>query len=162
MNLYIVRHAWAEDRDETRWPDDSQRPLTEDGEKRFRKFLKHLADARFWPEVIASSPFVRCMQTAELIAKRVKDCPVIKELPGLAPGSNLDALIEWTNQHGSGDVAWVGHDPDVTHLAGGLIGDATAAIHFKKGAVASIRFNGPVQRGQGQLMWLATAKLFGL
>src|SRR5437764_1376896 len=136
MILFIVRHAWAEDRDETRWPDDSQRPLTDHGEQRFAKLLKRLADAKLWPRVIASSPLLRCVQTAELIASRVKDCPEIKLLPGLAPGSNLDSLIEWTNQHTSGDdVAWVGHDPDVRHLTAGLIGDGSAAICFKKAAV---------------------------
>ncbi len=162
MILYIVRHAWAEDRDETRWPDDSQRPLTDGGEKRFAKMLKRLVDAKFWPGVITTSPFVRCVQTAELIARRVKDRPEIKELPALAPGSNLESLIEWTNQHADCNVAWVGHDPDVIHLAASLIGDGNAAIHFKKGAVAAIRFEGSAERGRGTLLWLATAKLLGV
>ncbi len=160
MNLYIVRHAWAEERNEERWPDDSQRPLTDDGQKRFKKMLRRLADAKFWPDVIATSPFLRCVQTADLIAARVKDCPKLELLPALAPHSNLDALIEWTNQQ-TGEVAWVGHDPDVVNLAAGLIGDGGAKIHFKKGAVAAFRFDGAIERGRGELLWLATANLLG-
>jgi phosphohistidine phosphatase len=162
MLLYIVRHAWAEDRDETRWPDDSLRPLTEDGQLRFAKMLKRLADAKFWPGVIATSPLVRCVQTAELIAKRVKNRPKIEHLPALAPGSNLQSLVEWTAQHADSDVAWVGHAPDVEHLASELIGNGDAAIHFKKGAIVAIRFDGPVELRRGELQWLATAKLLGV
>src|SRR5262249_35517728 len=98
MLLYIVRHAWAEDRDEHQWPDDSARPLPADGEKRFSKMLKQLADAKFWPEVIGTSPLVRCLQTAELIARRVHSRPEIEQLPALAPPADLNALIEWTAQ----------------------------------------------------------------
>ncbi|HEY2827752.1 MAG TPA: histidine phosphatase family protein, partial [Pirellulales bacterium] len=85
MLLYIVRHAVAEERDETRWPDDSERPLTEEGVKRFGKLLKRLSDIRFAPEVIASSPLVRCRQTAELIAKHFPSSPKIVLLDALAP-----------------------------------------------------------------------------
>jgi phosphohistidine phosphatase len=162
MILYIVRHAWAEDRDETRWPDDSLRPLTEEGEQRFAKMLKRLADAKFWPDIIVTSPFLRCVQTAELIAKRVKDRPKIEQLPALAPGSNLQSLVEWTAQLAESDVAWVGHAPDVEHLAAELIGNGDAAIHFKKGAIAAIRFEGPVELRRGELQWLASAKLLGV
>jgi phosphohistidine phosphatase len=37
MDLYLVRYAIAFDPDETQWPDDSQRPLTPDGEKHFKQ-----------------------------------------------------------------------------------------------------------------------------
>jgi phosphohistidine phosphatase len=162
MLLYIVRHAWAEDRDENQWPDDSLRPLTADGEKRFAKMLKQLADAKFWPDIIATSPLVRCMQTAELIARRVHSRPKIEAIAALAPPSDLNALVEWTAHHADSQVAWVGHAPDVEHLAAQLIGDGDAAIHFKKGAVAAIRFDGPAELHRGTLEWLATAKLLGV
>jgi phosphohistidine phosphatase len=161
MILYIIRHAWAEERDEARWPDDSLRPLTEEGQKRFKKQLKRLADIRFAPAMIATSPLVRCQQTAEIIAKRFHGQPSVTPLDALAPGSNLDALIEWTKETKSDEVAWVGHDPDVGHLAAQLIGGENGGIHFRKGAVAAIRFEEDVAPGKGELQWLATAKLLG-
>jgi phosphohistidine phosphatase len=161
MVLYIVRHAWAEDRDEARWPDDSLRPLTEDGQKRFKKQLKKLADIRFAPQVIATSPFLRCVQTAEMIAQRFPSRPEIVRLEALAPGSQLESLIDWTAHRTEDEVAWVGHDPDVGQLAARLISDGSLDIRFRKGAVAVIKFEQSIGQNQGQLQWLATAKLLG-
>jgi phosphohistidine phosphatase len=162
MILYIVRHAWAEERDDERWPDDSERPLTADGQKRFNKLLKKLTDVRFAPAIIATSPLLRCRQTAEVIAKRFPSQPKIVPLDALAPKSDLESLIQWTAQHGNAEVAWVGHDPDVSHLAAGLIADGTMHIRFRKGAVAAICFEDAVGLGKGELQWLATAKLLGV
>lgn len=58
MDLYSVRHAVAHERDADRWPDDAKRPLTPEGEKRFR--LAAGGILRLVPEVdyVLSSPFV--------------------------------------------------------------------------------------------------------
>jgi hypothetical protein len=42
-----------------------------------------------------------------------------------------------------------------------LLGDGTAGIAMAKGAVACIRFEQLPEIGQGELRWLATAKLLG-
>jgi phosphohistidine phosphatase len=159
MLLYIVRHAWAEDRDETKFPDDDQRPLTKEGRKRFRKQVRALVDCGFAPSQIATSPLVRCVQTAEVIAELAPSRPQVTVVEALSPGSRLDALLEWTRERAEGDVAWVGHAPDVSHLTAALIGDAYSAIGFGKGAVAAIEFDRPPARGQGELAWLVTAKV---
>ena len=44
MILYIIRHAWAEEADEARWPDDGRRPLTKAGRKRFAQVVETLAE----------------------------------------------------------------------------------------------------------------------
>jgi phosphohistidine phosphatase len=160
MLLYIVRHAWAEERDERRYPDDCLRPLTDEGRKRFRKLVRALADRGFMPAEIATSPLVRCRQTAEVIAEVVPSRVTVVE--ELSPGSDLHALVEWTRQRTGGDVAWVGHAPDVSHLTASLIGDVLTAIRFAKGSVAAIEFDRPPAAGQGELQWLATAKLLGI
>ncbi len=162
MLLYIIRHAWAGERDTDQWPDDTQRPLTDEGRKRFNKFLKRLTDVRFAPSIIASSPLLRCKQTAEIIAKRFPSTPNIVQLDALAPGSNLEAMIQWTAELDNDEVAWVGHDPDVRHLVAQLIGGDSANIRIRKGAVAAIRFEEGIGLGKGELQWLATAKLLGV
>jgi phosphohistidine phosphatase len=158
MLLYIVRHAIAEERDETRWPDDSQRPLTDKGKKRFKKFLKKL-NGVIAPKLIATSPFVRCHETAELLAERQGNDALLVPQPALQPGSDLNALIQWTSEQTADEIAWVGHAPDVTHLAAKLIGNGDAAIEFAKGAIAAIEFENGIQAGSGKLRWLATTKL---
>ena len=68
MDLYIVRHAWAADRDDPQWPDDDLRPLTEEGKERFAQMAAKLVGRGMTPEVIATSPLVRCVETAQLLA----------------------------------------------------------------------------------------------
>ena len=93
MDLYIIRHAWAFDRDDARWPDDDLRPLTEEGKERFAKVVKALAGRGMAPQVVAASPLVRCVQTAELLAAGVPDKPKICRLDELRPGSDVEGLL---------------------------------------------------------------------
>lgn len=158
MNIYLVRHAWAEERGPD-WPNDDLRPLTREGIKRFRKVAERLAERGLEATVIATSPLTRCRQTADILAKALGDVPVV-EFAALAPGSDLDALLTWTAQQ-KGDVTWVGHAPDVGDLLSGLIGGG--AYDFAKGAAAAIEFaDEPPARGAAQLRWFATAKMLGV
>ena len=43
MDLYLVRHAIAENRSAQRWPDDGDRPLSAKGIERFEREAKGLA-----------------------------------------------------------------------------------------------------------------------
>jgi phosphohistidine phosphatase len=161
MKLFIVRHAWAGEHGDPRYPDDRLRPLTEEGKERFVGVVKKLADRGFKPRLIATSPLVRCRQTAEIVAAYVGGRPAIIEREELEPGSNLADLLAWTMAQDDQPVAWVGHAPDVGQMAAALIGNATAAIRFSKGAVGAIDFESDLAPGRGQLQWLATAKLLG-
>jgi phosphohistidine phosphatase len=160
--LYLIRHAWAGQHGDPRWPDDNLRPLTKEGKKRFKAVVERLLATGFAPELIATSPLVRARETAEIIVRALPEEPELIELEELAPGSQLDRLIAWTNQQARGrDVAWVGHAPDISMWAGGLLGAAPGAIAFGKGAVAALEFGDRIERANGELCWLATAKLLG-
>ena len=43
MNLFIIRHAWAGHAGDPAYPDDSQRPLTDEGRNRFRRMVEALS-----------------------------------------------------------------------------------------------------------------------
>ncbi len=164
MILYIVRHAWAEPRDDQQWPDDALRPLTKKGRKRFAKLVRALGARRFSPQLVLTSPLVRCRQTADLIAENLSGEATTVDRPELAPNSDLEALVAWTAREAKDldEVAWVGHAPDVGHLAAALIGDPRCAIEFAKGAVAAIEFDGLPTVGGGSLLWLVTARVLGI
>ena len=162
MQLYIVRHAWAGEFGDPRYPDDRLRPLTSDGKERFAEVVRKLAKRGFAPTVIATSPLVRCRQTADIIAARTPGKATVEELKALEPGSDLNALLAWSAaQPADVELAWVGHMPDVGELAATMIGDRRALIHFAKGAVASLNAGSPLRSGAAELQWLATAKLLG-
>ncbi|MGI6415154.1 MAG: SixA phosphatase family protein [Thermoguttaceae bacterium] len=162
MILYIVRHAAAVPYGDPDWP-DFDRPLTEKGIARFSQFIQALATADFAPGIVATSPLVRCRQTAEILSRMVSRRPPVVAREELAPASDLSGLTSWVAQAAADcdQVAWVGHAPDVGHLAAALIGHGSSQIHFSKGAVAAIQFDGLPARGEGELCWLAMPKLLG-
>jgi phosphohistidine phosphatase len=162
MKLYIIRHGLASERGDPNYADDRMRPLTDEGRKRFAATMKHLAGVGCQPQLVATSPLVRCRQTAEIAVERVRGKPELVELQALEPGSDLDALVNWTNGQSADEVAWIGHAPDVSDLAAALLGPrGDTGIRFAKGAIACIAFEGAVARGAGELQWLVTAKVLG-
>jgi len=120
--LYIVRHADAGQSGDPRYPDDALRPLSKPGRKRFRRLVKKLVKRGFAPTLIATSPLVRCRQTADVLAELVPGNPQPIELDELKPGAEFGALLTWTAAQQSHEIAWVGHAPDVNLLASQLIG----------------------------------------
>ncbi len=162
MFIYIARHAWAGERGDSRWPDDSLRELTPEGIERYTKVVKALADRGFEPQRIATSPYMRCRQTADVIAEHAGGHPTIDELEALKPGSELEPLLEWSREQGDADTCWVGHSPDVEWLAAALMGDGSGRVRFAKGAVAAFSFESGINAGAGELYWLATAKSLGI
>jgi len=164
MLLYIIRHAWAYHYGDPRWPDDTQRPLSEKGCKRFTGIVDCMVERGFAPQIIATSPLVRCRQTADLVAEGILEPADVVELDALEPGSDLEALLAWTAEQAQryAEVAWVGHAPDVGRLVAALTGDGEGEIHFAKGGVAAVVLEDPPEPGQGELRWLVTAKVLGV
>jgi phosphohistidine phosphatase len=164
MNLYIIRHAWAADSGDPRWPNDDARPLTADGVERFAAVVEKLVDRGMKPSLIATSPLVRCIETAQIVAAGLPDRPKIVELNELRPGSDLPVILHWTAKNAGKhpEIAWIGHAPDVSRLTAAMIGDGNSQIRFTKAAVASIRFDGSPALAAGELQWLATARLLGV
>jgi phosphohistidine phosphatase len=155
-HLTIIRHAWAEDPGPG--VDDFQRRLTKPGRKRFEKFVRRLGKVGMGFDVIATSPLIRCRETAEILATELDEGTPIVVVDALAPGSDWQTLVEWTISQDAARVAWVGHAPCVGRLAALTIGDGSAAIRMSKGAVASIRLDDGIGH-PGELEWLATAAL---
>ncbi|MGW8256576.1 MAG: SixA phosphatase family protein [Thermoguttaceae bacterium] len=163
MDLYIIRHAWAGSFGDPKWPDDTLRPLSKKGQRRFEAMVDVLQERGVRPSLIAASPMVRCVQTAEILASVMADPPEIVCRDELLPNGNLDSLLQWSDEQSSEhrQIAWVGHSPDVCRITAALIGESEASIRFAKGAVAALRFDGPIELDAAELRWLATAKLLG-
>ncbi len=165
MDLLLIRHAVAEERDSGMWPDDADRPLTDRGRKRFSAVARGLGATA--PDVtrLFSSPFVRAWQTAELLHK-VAGWPRPEEMPALAAS---DALARVPTEVGKlppeGTYALVGHEPDMSELLTVLCYGVpmSRAVKMKKGAAALVRLSGGIPSpGTGTLEWLldpTTARL---
>ncbi|MDP9147713.1 MAG: histidine phosphatase family protein, partial [Acidobacteriota bacterium] len=68
MDLYIVRHGIAIDREDPKCPPDPERYLTEEGIEKTRQVAKGVAALGAGADLLLSSPYVRAMQTAEIFA----------------------------------------------------------------------------------------------
>jgi phosphohistidine phosphatase len=161
MLLYIVRHGQAGQHGDPEYPNDDLRPLTKKGRKQVEKMAKKLAKRGFAPTLLATSPLVRCRQTAEAICSRISPEPEIVECEHLRPGGNVDSLISWSNQQGAEELCWVGHSPDVDEMTAALLGCRDGAMAFAKGAVAAIQFDGNIASGRGRVSWMVTPLLLG-
>jgi phosphohistidine phosphatase len=161
MLLYIVRHAYAGERGDPRYPDDSLRPVTKKGRKQFDRLVKRLVKRGLAASVIGSSPYMRCMQTAEVLADRLEESVPVQAVEAFAPGCQVDGVLAWAKQCGAQKVAYVGHAPDVDLIAAALLGAADESVHLAKGAIAAIELTDELAAGKGALRWLVTPKLVG-
>lgn len=160
MDLYLVRHAVAAERDPDRWPDDRERPLTPAGMTKFRAVARGLA--RIAPEIetVWASPLRRCWQTAELLHSDA-GWPAPRACEALEPDRHPKEILAQLARaaHGA-PVALVGHAPNLDQLIALLLDGPDGEPHFalRKGGVACIDLE-PAAPGQGALSWLATPKL---
>jgi phosphohistidine phosphatase len=160
MDLLIVRHAIAFERDHHRWRDDGARPLSPAGIRRARRAAAGLKEFSKVPDRVLTSPLVRARQTAQILSD-VAGWPQAVEVPELSPQAPASAVLSLLGKDRSKVVAVVGHQPGLgALLAACLLGDGEVLpIEMKKNAVACVSFEGPPRAGRAALKWLATPRM---
>lgn len=123
MKLAIMRHGPAEDGSPT--VHDGDRALTPEGRVRVRLAAASLAAEAEGPLTIVTSPLVRAVQTAEIVAARCEvesRGGIVLVRRGLSPGANLlDVLTQLRNERRK-RVLLVGHEPSVGAIVSELLG----------------------------------------
>ena len=158
FELYLIRHGVAAERGDS-YPDDTKRPLTNEGVQKLRKEAKALVALDIVFDVILTSPLLRTRQTAEIVAAAFRNAPPIVNMPSLAPGSPHTAIVEeLSKQHRRHRIALVGHEPGIGELAGRLSG-VRRPLEFKKGAICRIDVAALPPTGPGQLRWFLTPRI---
>ena len=160
MDVYLVRHAIAETRDSTQWPDDSERPLAPEGAARFRKAARGLRRIAPHVDVVLASPYVRAWQTAEIL-ERETGWPAPERAPELEGMRGPSDAVELLRRHASNSIALVGHEPCLSWLVSLLVAGDERAVAFevKKGAVVLLTLNPEIRPGSTLLRWSATPKI---
>lgn len=155
MDVMLVRHAKAETREifALTGEEDALRPLTKPGAKDMRKVAKALHGVVPQIDVLASSPLLRALQTADILAKRYGS--KLLQLPQLAPGHDPAQVLTWLRSQGDNAcVALVGHEPDLGVLASWLLtGGRRGFLPLKKGGVCLLRFAAGIKEGKAELVW---------
>ena len=158
MDLLVIRHAIAVERDEWSGNDDL-RPLTDEGVSKMRKGAQGLAAQVKNVDVLATSPLVRARKTAEIVARAWEHEGELEEVDALRPDQRPEAFVEWVERHAKRDVvAIVGHEPHLSTLVSWLLtGKSESRLDLKKGGACLVRFEEAPKAARGQLLWLLTA-----
>jgi phosphohistidine phosphatase len=161
MNLYILRHGIAVDRDTPGVDNDADRPLMAKGRRRIRQIAGAMREMELSFDLIFSSPFPRALQTAEIVAavfKRQKKLACTNEL---MPGGSAKLLVEKLNKikPPPENILLVGHEPYLSRFIGLLAaGNADMEIDFKKGGLCKLEV-GSLRHGRcATLAWLLTPR----
>lgn len=155
MQLLVVRHAVAEDREAfaATGCDDALRPLTVGGARKMRRVAAGLRQLLPVIDVLVASPFTRANQTAEIV-RREYGIDRVELAVVLQPETALDDLVTWLGRYDGGVVAIVGHEPQLGRLVTYLIAGADhPGVELKKGGACLIAFEGPPARAAGRLVW---------
>jgi len=162
MNLYLLRHGIAVDRDPQSFPDDSRRPLTLKGEDRVKLIGEAMKALELSFDHILASPYLRASQTAELIVAVLGLKKVLEYRDELTPEGDPKALVRHVTklEPAAEDVLLVGHEPWLSQFMSQLIsGGATASIDLKKGGLGKLEIEPPIRHSQcATLSWLLTPK----
>jgi len=133
MELFVVRHAVAV----PARPDlpDEARPLTPDGRRRFQRVVRGMERLGISLDRLYHSPWLRALETAELLTRLVAaDGQTVVE-PGLAQAPGAEFLSSLAGER----VALVGHEPWVSELVSLLVCGTVkygARLDFRKGGLA--------------------------
>jgi len=141
MNLYLLRHGIAVDPSVPDFAKDAERPLTPKGRRRLLQIAKAMAALKISFDVIFSSPYVRAAQTAEIVAKSLKQRKQLKFTDDLTPGGNPKLLIQILNdlRPKPKNVLLVGHEPYLSKLIALLTaGNTSMEIDLRKGSLCKL------------------------
>ena len=160
MDIVMVRHGPAADRDPSRWPDDELRPLTPDGIRSTRRAAKGLASLHPTVDKIITSPAARAYATAKIfrVVLQVKaELESWAELePDGAPGPVLERLQRLSRRQG---IVLVGHEPTLGELLGlSVTGESVPIARFSKAGAAQITFPEEPRPGAAEIDWVLTRK----
>jgi phosphohistidine phosphatase len=159
--LYIMRHGVAVTRGSAGFSDDAKRPLTPDGKKKMQQITDGLARLGFAVDWIVTSPLVRSVETAEIVAESLGSNLPLDFCDALRPGGSPEALVSFLAKHANRKrVLVVGHEPDLSELAARLMGAGRHAnLAFKKGGCCLLTFNEFPPKSPGRLVWWLTSRV---
>jgi len=162
MELILVRHAPAEGRDPHRWPNDAERPLTEDGREVAASIGLGFRALGVRPARAVTSPALRCRDTARLTLKalgaELRPDPWEELTYSVGPERLLARLAEEPTTD-AGPHLLFGHEPSLGRFATLLLfGESVATLRLKRGGAAAIETPRRPRPGSGRLQWVLTRR----
>ncbi|HVS88919.1 MAG TPA: histidine phosphatase family protein [Candidatus Acidoferrum sp.] len=160
MQLYVVRHGIAIDREDPKCPPDPERYLTEEGVEKTGAVARGVASLGATADLFLSSPYVRALQTAEIFACIFEySKQKIRRTDLLLPGGEPSLFFrELAKDKQSSAVFCFGHAPQLDDLIATALGSKHQVTALKKAGAALVELR-RVSPPSGQLVWLAMPKM---
>jgi len=137
MIIHLIRHAEAVER--TAELPDEHRFLTPRGRKRFRRVASSLKKSGIDPDIILTSPLIRAVQTAEILAQTLKFKGDLVVTPLLAHGFQTEELEKLKQGFPRAkELVLVGHEPELGAVTSTLLAAKTSCT-LPKGAAVSFK-----------------------
>lgn len=144
--LIILRHGKAAPHDA--YPTDQARPLVARGHAEAEFIGRHLKDHGPRPDVIVSSPVLRALTTAQVVAKHI-GCELLTDkrlTTDVRTAPVIAAIEESLEKHAC--VLIAGHNPTLSDLLAELLkADRSGRGDMHTGEAAILRFDGRVGAG---------------
>lgn len=162
MRLYLMRHGIAIDREDSGCPPEAERYLTEEGMAKTRGAARGLATLGIDPGAWLTSPFVRALQTAQVVAEEF-GVPKgkIACIDTLLPSGKPAEFFKEVSRLKAEEVICFGHAPQMDELIAFALGSRAAVTALKKAGVAALKLD-RLSPPAGVLLWLHTPKTLRL
>ena len=140
---------------------DADRRLTPAGRREIAEIADFLATQKIDLKAIGTSPLKRTVETAEIVARKLRKLNVLQEWEELKPTGEPGSLFERLSRFGSRQqILIVGHEPYLSGMIGEVVGGkGSVNLAMKKGGLAKVRINEFKPAISGELRWLLTPKL---
>ena len=163
MILYVLRHGIAED--VAPGGDDGARRLTPRGRQKLAAGARGMRGLGLAFDGLWTSPLVRAVETATIVAQEYGGAIVPQTLPALAAGvAPAETLRALRVAAGHENVLIVGHEPGLSGLVALVLTGSTSGmtLALKKGGLVALELPEPRPRSgatvRGALRWALTPR----
>jgi phosphohistidine phosphatase len=137
MQVYLIRHGIAVDREDPKCPPDTERPLTPKGIKRAHAAAQGLRALDVTPNAVLTSPWLRALQTAEIFCEAIGyPARKIIRTNALKGNSSPVELLQELQSLKAKVVFCFGHEPHLHMVIGHLLHTNAKITELKKAGIA--------------------------
>lgn len=150
--IVLFRHGLAEEAEHGM--SDMARALTVNGRRKAEKAARGLGAALGSVDLLASSPLLRAVQTADVLEAYLHAGRRL-ETPLLEPGRDPTGILNWLRDETRADMAvLVGHEPQLNRTAAlALTGKPLSFLAFQKAGACLLEFEGDLVPGGAVMRW---------
>ena len=158
MELYLLRHGFAEDRSST--GRDSDRALRAEGVAELEAVLAMARRGGVRPSLILSSPYSRALQTAAIAGRVLGYEGRAVPSSAFSPDSSPYKAWEEIREHaGEGAILVAAHEPLLSSTMAWFAGSTRVMVRFVPAALVRIDFEAVGPHPAGVMRWMICPEL---